>query len=121
MVSSNPNEKSSQLITASINSGSRLDNDAGVFLWKRVLKGLGCGLSICWLLFFFIFGASEDPWHTPARAKAINTVITIVAIFPLLLVLRGRFRYVLAALLFFLIAWILCNYWIHIERFSIPQ
>ena len=106
----------SRLPPDSTNSSSALAaSDASVFSWKRLLKGLIFGLSICWLLLFLISGAAMDPSHTPLCAKAINTVITIAAVLAILFVSRGRSRYMLAALFILTITWVLWNYWIHVE------
>jgi hypothetical protein len=115
-MSSIPGEKSSQQPPLSVNSDSvAAADDTRVFSWKRVLKGLGFGLSVCWLL-LFVGGGAVDPSHVPLQGKVVSTVITIAAVFPVLLVLHGRFRYVVAALLLFAITWTLWNYWIHVEH-----
>jgi hypothetical protein len=117
--SSSPDEHESRLPTASLHSHSVATAcEPRALSWKRVCKGLVVGLSVCWLVLFYITGAAMDPWHTSVQRKAINTVITIVAVPPILLLLRGRCRYVPAALFLLVVVWTLWNYWIHVERMT---
>jgi hypothetical protein len=115
--SSTPDENGSQVPPRSLTSDLLVTaRDARAFSWKRVFRGLACGLSVCWLLLFYVSGAAMNPTHTPLRAKAVNTAVTIISVLPILLVLRGRLRYILVALLLFVVSWTLWSYWIHLER-----
>jgi hypothetical protein len=83
-----------------------VNRDADVFSWKRLLKGLACGLSIMWLVALNL-GASEASFCISFRTRLVTIVITIAANLPILLSLRGRMVYLVGVPFFLLLVWIL--------------
>lgn len=103
MVTSHPNEAKRQPFKAP---------DAGVFSWKRVLKSLGCVLSVSWLVMLHVCTANAGGLtHATSWGKIVMTVVTIAVIFPILLFVRGRLMYIVGLPFLCAIAWTLWEFW----------
>jgi hypothetical protein len=76
----------------------------------RVLRGIGCALSILWLVILHV-GMSSAPRRMPFNVKMTNTIIGALAIFVMFLCLRGWSRYALAFPFLVVVVWTLWIYW----------
>jgi len=109
MVNPNPHEDSRRPDQTSIDDVAVNTAHRRAFSWKRVLKVVSCFLSFSWLIMLFIIAANGVVFRGPANA--LIAVITVVAIFPILLYLRDGFIYLLGLPFLFVTAWILWGLW----------
>ena len=89
------------------------DRWARRFSWKRVLRGLGIGLSLLWFVLIWIVIPGTSPRSPPYRVWLAHTLITILATTLLVLCLRGRSRIVIGSLATLLTIWWVWDYWHH--------
>ena len=79
-----------------------------VFSWKRILRLLACVLSIAWVVMLHVSTANSGGLGLIAPTfwpKIVTALITIAAMLPILLFVRGRLMYVLGLPFLFLSIW----------------
>lgn len=95
-------------ISVMLNSAS--DQCCGrAFSWKRAARVLGCVFSVLWLVMLHVGTANSGGFgHVSIRGKAIITIGSIAAVFPMLF-LRGRVIYVLGLPFLLAVVW---TFWV---------
>ena len=97
MTASHCDDNSHRPLQTSTNDNSVIaDRHGHVFSWTRTLKVLSCVLSVLWLIILHVSTANSGGFtHATCRGKAVITIGTIIAIFPMFF-LRGRWIFALA-------------------------
>jgi hypothetical protein len=102
---------SSKESSEKVGSTLELDAPGRLFDWKRVLRGMGVGLSLLWFVFFYVVIPTSAPFRLPVPVKVRLTGITVLSVMILILCLRGRARIIIGSLTALFVAWTLPGFW----------
>ena len=81
------------------------------FSWNRMLRGVGCALSITWIVCFHVCVINQAFILVPLGAKCGFSGVTVATVPVMVICLRGWPRFALGLPFLFVVVWTLWGYW----------